>query len=118
MTRAQVIDRVVDASPPCWYTVISAGQVLPPSFIKDIDRAINEKLDRFVLVRPNAEGVGFLLMTDTHRRLAGNRKETIEYEGGETLELTDITQKVEFWARENDTPNMIREVASLCPALS
>ncbi len=110
-SRGRLIDRAVAEMPDAtWYGVFVAGADVPAGLASRLDESLNEKLEQFVAVKPDAEGNGMLVQMLFHRHpmVAGNAPGRFETEGY-SVTMNDVCSKAEFFASQDGKPGMLRE---------
>lgn len=122
VSRGRCIDIAVVESKSHFYAVFDAGTIVPESFFSSIDHAINDNLDRFVLLEPdNKYGNGMVVMTRSHEYFGGNKEAIIESDdaGAEAgLRADSIADKICHRARVENLPHLIKKVSEICPNLA
>jgi hypothetical protein len=111
------IDYAVQSCKGNFYTVIQAGYELPTTFISDIDFALNELNERFVLLEPADEtGNCLTVHTPTHNRLKGNRPGVIyeDQENNSVVYSETLVDKLKFLAEQHNQHYMIRSIREIC----
>lgn len=120
-----------------FYTVLPAGSTLPPEFTRDLDRAVVDGMARFVVLTPNAAGVGLTVGLGFHKApmVDGNKPVVGEEFAGYLFEtpfrpdepptpcgkprlLAGVVEKAEFLARERESPHLVEKAEVVCPALA
>jgi vacuolar-type H+-ATPase subunit F/Vma7 len=99
-----------------YYAVFNAGFKIPPTFISDVDHAINDKLEVICALEPDADDNGLVVEGKLHKLLCGNKEVVLEkYENGELLG-SFIIDKAKFMAETSDPPclHTIKKVREVC----
>lgn len=99
-----------------WYGVFRAGFVVPDSYFLDIDRALNERLERFCVLLPVASGDGLFVSVAAHRHplVSGNRPWT----GEDGRTLSTLVDKLAHDAELLGQTHMLKSVGSVVAALA
>lgn len=116
-----------------YYSVFYPGYKIPDTFISDVDAALNERLERFVLLRGNLNMVGVksgdmnfhleqyngtVVQTKLHQMLGGNREATHETEDGQTISADDIESKIMIMVRDDKVEYLVKNVGDVCQKLA
>lgn len=104
-----------------FYAVFNWGDRIPSSFVSDIDRAINDDLQRFVYLYPTTEGNGEVVQTRFHKHVGGNALTQTMKDGVPTGPvLSSVREKVDELKSqpEFNMQTMVRNVTEICPALN
>lgn len=97
-----------------FYAVFMAGYMVCPDYLSNIDKALNDELQRFCVLLPFDEWNGAFVQTLLHKKLGGNAPQTLEeYEDG-ALIATTIMDKIEWMAKENNQ-HMVKKAEEICP---
>jgi hypothetical protein len=104
--RNDAIDEVFGKLAGHYYVVIAPGFELPPAFILDLDRAVNDDMARFVVCLPASGSNGLVVQNGFHKRHDGNRPGYGE-ENGEQVMLRDVAAKAAYFARAHDCPHLV-----------
>lgn len=115
------IDYALVGSKAHFYAVFSPGFVVPADFIRSIDVAVNDELERFVLLEPNQQGEGMVVQMRAHHYYGGNSEAEIQGEdAGEDAgkRVDSIAEKIRYRVKAEDLPQYIRKVTELCPGLA
>lgn len=101
-TKNRCLDIAIKKCKSPFYSVSNAGYWVPAKYLQSINRAINDGMERFVMLTPlDEQGNGLLVMTKIHRLVQGNDKH-------------GIVKKVEYWATEDDMSHMVKKAEELC----
>jgi hypothetical protein len=103
--QEESVDSVVPKLEGNWVVVIYSGEELPKSFFRDVDRRLNDDMDRFVLLVDD----GFYAISLTIFKLCGGNgsKDILgEVEGS-------VIDKVCWIANEERNPEMVRRTEDL-----
>jgi hypothetical protein len=112
-TREECTDIALRNCDGHFYVVIDAGISLPDSFLKDIDIAVNDKLEKFSLLKDKTSKI-LVVQASIHKLLEGNKPCLIEeYSDGGLLSET-LVDKIEYLAEKQGTPHMIKDVGDIC----
>ncbi len=114
------VDHAVDSSTADYYAVFSPGYEVPNDYVQAIDRALNDDLERFVLLEPNEAGQGLLVQLRIHNYYGGNAEAIIQSEdaGDEAGKRADsIIEKVRHRARAEGNEHLIKRVEEICPSM-
>jgi len=119
VTTERAIDLAMATVTGTYYTVIRPGFVLPPSFVNDLDVAMNDNMERFSLLLPDAAGNCLTVQTEMHKhpQINGNAKQTYEQEDGTPLTLTSVVEKLVRYAEIEKRQDMVRTASEICPSL-
>lgn len=115
------IDHAVFGSTAHFYAVFTPGFVVPPDFVAAIDRAVNDDLERFVLLDPTPAGEGQVVQMHAHHYFGGNAEAEIcgEDAGDEAGQRADtIADKIRHRVRVEEAGHLIRKVVDVCPSLA
>jgi hypothetical protein len=96
-----MIDRTLEKAKQTYYSVCRAGYRYSPSYLSLIEAAINERLERFVAIFPDADGNGLFVQTMLHEGLKGNAG-------------ASITRKLSDLSAELGQEHMIKRFEDLC----
>lgn len=106
---AKFLDRVdfaankLNANEVNYYVATTAGEDISRRYLEAIDYLLNEELERFLVVEPDADGT-YVAQVKIHQALGGNAE--VETEGG--VRYLHITEKVGFASREDKQEYMYR----------
>lgn len=96
-----------------YYTVCRAGYTYPINYVETIDKAINDDLDRFVLLLPDRDGDGLFAQVSLHKILSGNVGK-IRQEDGSVLSVDKtIIDKIREVADSEGTGHLIKRYEEL-----
>jgi len=114
----RAIDLAIPSVVGSYYTVIRPGTKLPQTFVKDLDVALNDKMERFSLLLPTPAGNGLTVQTDMHKhpQINGNVPSVYELDGKNVL-LNTVVEKLQHYAKLEDRQYMIRSVTDICQNL-
>jgi len=124
---ARVIDLAAAKLKGHFYTVVLPGQVLPPTFTLDLDRAVVDEMDRFVVLLPNSRLEGYTVSLGFHNAPmvngnkavpAGALDEADETDTSSPLLLTGVTEKALYLAKARKSPHLVKDVAAVCPSIA
>lgn len=121
VSSGRCIDHAVVGSKSHYYAVFTPGFAVPPDFIRSIDVAVNDELERFVLLEPNRRGEGQVVQMRAHQYYGGNAEAEIHGDdaGDDTGKRADtIAEKIRFRVKAEDRPRFIRSVTEVCPCLA
>lgn len=111
------IDLSLTNSKSHFYAIFNPGCVVPPTFLEDVDKAINDELERFVLLLPTQAGNGCVVQMRAHRYYGGNAEAEIQGEdaGEEQGQRADsIVDKILHRMRVEDRPHLVKRVSDVC----
>jgi hypothetical protein len=118
VSKERCIDNVVYASKANFYSIFSPGFVVPRDFVSSLDRAVNDELERFVLLEPTSQGQGMTVHVKAHSYYGGNTPAEV-VEGSEAGERADsVVEKIKNRIREENLPHLIKRVEEVCPAMA
>jgi hypothetical protein len=110
----KALDVAADKCESTYYAVFNAGFKIPPSFLSDIDYAINDRLERFSVLKPLSDGNGLVVQSKLHKFFLGNREIELEkYEDG-ALIGSNMIDKVEFLADKQKNSYLVKQVTDIC----
>jgi hypothetical protein len=110
----KALDVAADKCESTFYAVFNAGFEIPPTFLSDIDHAINDKLERFSVLEPLSDGSGLVVQSKLHKFFFGNREIELEkYEDG-ALIGSNMVDKVKFLADKQKTSYLVKQVSEIC----
>lgn len=125
------LDRAVDIASAKFkghfYTVLPAGETLPPSFTADLDRAVVDDMGRFVLLLPNERMVGLTVALGFHRApmVDGNKPvsailldDPLETDTAPPVLLKNVVEKAAYIAGRQKLPHLVERAEVVCPSLS
>lgn len=113
------VDHAVAGSTAQFYAVFSPGFSVPDDFFACLDRAVNDDLERFVMLEPNAAGEGLVVQTRTHRYYGGNTEAVIQGDeaGVEAGTRADsVVEKIRHRVRVEGKPGLVKKVSEVCPS--
>lgn len=131
VSRERSVDLSIQHIDGHYYAVASCGFEFPPTFVADLDKAINDNLERFSLLTANSSGEGQVVQTTVHKHPSMNGNgmagvkldEGVEPPGvGQTttgeinLLLRNLAEKVQFHAIVDDQPYLVKSVTDVCPS--
>lgn len=105
-----------------WYSVFRGGYALPEDFNESVHRSLNERMERFSLLRPVADGNGLVVQVafHSHGNINGNAACWAE-EGTEEfprqVHLEGIVAKVEHYAAQLEQAHLVKDVAQVVPGM-
>lgn len=103
----QDINRILDIgfrkSKTIWMTTIKAGATLPLNFFDEIDKKINDDLDRFVLLLPYDDINGMTCMRNIVKMMGGNSEERT------------IIDKLIHISEVQECQNLVKKAEEICP---
>ena len=114
------LDRAVPLSNATFYAVFTAGTQVPSTFLKDLDRLVNDELYSFGAITPDNAGEGLVVLRDMHMRLGGNGTSEFVAAPTETDEnptgvlITGLLNKIRFLSEQVGSKNLILENEVLC----
>lgn len=116
-----VVDMCVEFSKEStYYSVFSPGAVIHDNFISSLDEALNDRLERFVMLTPQSGYSGLVVQKGIHDSVGGNRPGVLAdeehpagYVTGQTL--YSVCDKVFYYAKVERCPELVRQVSELCP---
>ncbi len=114
-TRERCLDLATYKCKGSYYAVFNAGFQVPDTFILDLDRSLNDNLERFSLLLPDENGNGLVVQNILSKKVGGNKE--IILEGDDDIakvDLNNIIEKIEMLAKEQNMPYMIRKVSDIC----
>lgn len=114
------IDHAVVGSRSQFYAVFTPGYVVPPDFAASLDRALNDDLERFLLLEPNEDGQGMVVSMLAHAYYGGNTEAVIEgQDAGEDAgrRVDSIGAKIRHRVKIEDTPQFVSKITDVCPEL-
>ena len=112
-SKGRAIDHAMTNVDGAFYTVIEPGFALPPDFIRELDVSLNDNMERFSLLLPH-EGNCLTVQTSLHKHPFINGHIAIEYDG---KVMTDVAEKIAFYAEMEEKSYMIRGVTEICHCL-
>lgn len=120
VSKERCVDIALADSKADFYATFSPGAVVPRDFILAIDRAINDDLERFLLLEPNDEGQGMVVRMTAHTYFGGNAEAVIEGEGDdEAAQRADtIVEKIQHRAHVEGNEHLIKKVVDVCPTMA
>lgn len=118
VTRGRAVDVVVNELRPSdaqFYLVVDAGAGVPPGLLAEVDAALNDRLERFLLlIGTDAHpGVGPLVQLRHHLRLGGNAEAERDAAHGQVVRCDTIEEKTSLLVPE--TGGLVRTVGEFCP---
>lgn len=128
--RGEAIDDVVNsvrAADFNYYLAVDAGAKPRPSLIRDVDAAINDRLEQFLLLEPVVGRfnqvkdnllIGPLVQVRAHQTVRGNARAeyTYELDDGQvyTARCDTVEAKLIQLAGDQDKPEMVRSLSEIC----
>lgn len=113
-SRLKAIDMTVAKLKGSFYGVFQAGYEPPALFVESLERALNEGLEQFSLLRPLPCGNALVVQTAFHNHplVEGN---SIMWAGpeGEEVCLENIIAKAEFLSEHAEQPHMVKDVSEM-----
>jgi hypothetical protein len=119
--RGRCIDLSLVNSKSHFYALFNPGFVVPPTFIEDVDIAINDELERFVLLEPNQAGEGCVIQMRAHSYYGGNSEALVEGEdAGEDLgkRADSIIDKILHRVKIEEKTHLVKNVTDICRGMS
>ncbi len=114
-TRERCLDLATYKCKGTYYAIFNAGFVVPETFILDIDRALNDNLERFSLLLPDENGNGLVVQNAISKRVGGNKEVIIEGDDNfAKVDLNNIIDKIQLLAKEQNKPHMVKKVSDIC----
>lgn len=116
--RGRAIDSVVNELRPSdaqFYGVFDAGSEVPPGLLAEIDVALNDQLERFVLLiqSEGLPGIGPVVSVRHHHYLGGNAEAERELSHGQVIRCDSIEEKTSLLVPE--TGGLVRTIGEFCP---
>ena len=135
----EAIDEVFSKVRGQYYVAVSADWFLPKNYLKNLDEALNDRLERFVVVRPYkfCELNGLAVQTAFHKNPSINGSRPMVAEGHdlrgeqiapgiygdgnptppclEKVRLDNILDKAELLAKVGQSTTMVIDAEALCP---
>ncbi len=98
-----------------FYAVCRPGFAFPEKFVLNLDRAINDRLERFSVLRPLPDGNALVVHHGFHRHPAvgGNADVQVSPEGQSPFLLTGVLEKAEYLASMDNVDYMVGDVNAL-----
>lgn len=105
------------------YLVLDAGTIVWDSIAADLDAAINDRLERFLLLTPidqQEEGrhplqIGPIVQTRLHLMVHGNTPGEHDLEDGTTIRVKSVEEKLGLMATDDGTTHLIKRLSEVCP---
>lgn len=104
-----VINELKNSIKTQYFSIFNLPTTLPSNFIKKLHIAINERLERFILLTP-INNQGFTVQTWLFKVLEGNLPKIIE--DGKPA-VSDIQEKIFTFARVNNELHLIKNIEEL-----
>jgi hypothetical protein len=113
--RGQAADITLQSTDSSWYACFRAGTAVPDGYAARLDAALNDRLERFVVLEglDGGCGDGFAAQTFLHRALGGNAEAESTEAYGPSRRLDGLLEKVRFVAADQGLDHLIRSVVSL-----
>jgi hypothetical protein len=120
------VDEVFSKTTGHFYATFRPGFVLPKDFVESIDKAINDRLEQFVVLSPVDEAMnGMVVQRGFHKAYDGNAPgqgydDSVELPPGEEAQpvmLHDLVEKAVFFAGIYKRPELVSKVTDVCPSL-
>lgn len=114
----ECVDEIFSKLHGHFYVLVTPGQALPSAFLLNIDRAINDNMDRFSVLLydlPHAQ-VG-VVQHGFHQAFDGNKPgyaEDFRTTPPAQVEFRNVYDKAKFFADAWSEPNLVRKVTDLC----
>lgn len=110
--KERAVDVAFGQAKGTFYTLLDTGDILPSNFIESVDRALNEKLMQFVMLKPK-KGIGLVVSNQVHLIIDGNAPVLRDSNA-----IDNIEAKVKLLAEDNEQPYLIKSVEEICPNLA
>lgn len=114
-SKDEVTDLAVGNVKTNLYTLVQSGQVLPETFVSDIDKAINEDLMQFLVLKPNKDGIGLTIHNAAQAQHCGVF--IVKHEDGKVEQFTDMADKIGVICRTEGCEHLVKEVGDICSNL-
>lgn len=88
-----------------YFASFESGQVIPSTFISDIDEALNDRFERFLLLKPIHGIHGMVAQRIVTRQIGGNSEDT-------------LVNKLERVAKAQKCPHLIKHIREIVPSLN
>jgi hypothetical protein len=121
--RGAAVDEVVNFLAPAdcsHYLAVDAGAELWPTLLPDLDKELNERLGRFLLLTPLVEQdgetrrlVGPLCQTSFHQAVGGNAEAFHDRPDGTSVPCHDVADKARLMAA--GSPHLLKSLGDVCP---
>lgn len=95
----RAVDAVVDKCTSRYISIFRAGFIISKDFLKSIDKALHDDLDKFVYLKPIDSINGMTYQRNLHELLGGNKKMSIQ-------------EKIEKLTEEQKCQTMIKQAAA------
>lgn len=100
-TVEDCVDMVVPNCESYFYAIVPPGLELRPEFISDIDKLINDDLERFTVLFDEPFTV---IQTEAHKYVGGNKTMLADND----VPISGVVNKLQYVAKENGMEHMIR----------
>lgn len=116
MSKEEAVDIAFPGVTGEYYVTASAGSVFPEGFIREIDVAINDHLERFSLLTPTPQGEFQVVLTAMHAlpEIDGNRP-IVRIEDGVETTMSDLNAKADHFV---GGLGLVKKVGDVCPSLT
>jgi hypothetical protein len=116
------IDQAVKAMPPttAFYVVFRPGFEAPAQFAAELDAALNDRLERFLVLTPASREFGdqgLVVSVAMHGRVGGNAAATHHTADGLTIACDAVEDKVLQMAIDDDSRHLVKCVEDVCPSM-
>lgn len=126
VSTGRCIDVVVNPLKPHeanYYAVFYPGFKVPNTFISELNSALNERLERFIMLRLATPYIwepaqGLVVQTKAHQMVSGNREAEHDTEYGKTIKVTSVEEKLALMVVTDNCEYLIKEVVDVCPSLA
>lgn len=119
--KTEAIDLAIPNLKGSYYSIFDGGQIPPPNFISDINKSINEKLEKFCVIEPSEKYGGLTVQLGFHKMINGNKGITVEdkdyIDDGKLRKLapglkilSGIVSKAKYLAEGYEQPHMIKKM--------
>lgn len=101
----------------CIYmSVFNSNYSIPSTFVEEIDFALNDKMERFLLLEPvDSENNGLTFQSFVFNVLRGNEEATIK--DNEEKTANTIVEKIKYVATSQNLISMIKKCEEICPCM-
>lgn len=100
----------LEAKRGSFYLTLPAGKRLPPHFLSELDRHVNQELKQFILVEPAVPLEGLLVSLRMHRLVKGNEFAEHEEEDGSLIRCDTVEKKIHLMARDDESQHLCRSL--------
>ena len=108
------IDEIVEKLKSVFSAVFVCGFKIPEDFVYCVDTSINEKLNRFIILKPVSEN-GMVVQNKSFNLFGGNREAINDSDNNKFM---SISEKIDYIAKDQNLNHLIQDIVSICPSMN